>query len=222
MSDPRTENARAFHVAADGKVDGVELAYLPVPSAKYALVRAEFIPEAAAAGATVATCAVFDKDNVQTGENVYLAWPWQKWPALEGWGLPGNPNGQHMITNGYKPPALGPLEIFVGTAGNPPVPISDIIGGIGLPINRHVCYRFTWKERVGGGGTEKETLPEDEPKMAVGLLADKCRWWLEESIRQDEAGNKARAEAIRYSLIKLDGGLFYRLEFALKAGSPQG
>jgi hypothetical protein len=65
-------------------------------------------------------------------------------------------------------------------------------------------------------------LPESEPIMAVGKLADKCRWWLEESIRQDEAGNQARAEAIRYSLIKRNGGLFYRLENALKAGQPQG
>ena len=58
--------------------------------------------------------------------------------------------------------------------------------------------------------------------MAVGKLADKCRWWLEESIRRDEAGDAERAKAIRYSLIKLDGGLFYRLERALKAGKPTG
>jgi|WetSurMetagenome_2_1015567.scaffolds.fasta_scaffold09620_2 hypothetical protein len=62
------------------------------------------------------------------------------------------------------------------------------------------------------------TLPEQEPVMAVGLLADKCRYWLEESVRQDEAGNAERAKAIRYSLIKL----FYRLENALKAGKPTG
>jgi hypothetical protein len=65
-------------------------------------------------------------------------------------------------------------------------------------------------------------LPENEPVMAIGLLADKVRWWMEESVRQDEAGNTARAKAIRYSLIKLNVGLLYRLENALKAGKPQG
>lgn len=66
------------------------------------------------------------------------------------------------------------------------------------------------------------TLPEEEPVMAIGLLADKVRWWLEESVRQDKAGNAARAKAIRYSLIKLSGGLLYRLENALKGGKPTG
>lgn len=66
-------------------------------------------------------------------------------------------------------------------------------------------------------------LPEAEPMLPVGTLADKCRWWLEESIRQDEAGDTAYAQAIRYSLVKLDGrGLFYRLENALKAGRATG
>ena len=59
--------------------------------------------------------------------------------------------------------------------------------------------------------------------LPVGTLADKCRWWLEESIRQDEAGDTAYAQAIRYSLVKLDGrGLFYRLENAFKAGRATG
>jgi hypothetical protein len=67
------------------------------------------------------------------------------------------------------------------------------------------------------------TLPEQEPVMAVGLLAEKIRWWMEESVRQDEAGNAARAQAIRYSLIKLSGGgVLYRLENALKSGKPTG
>ena len=55
-------------------------------------------------------------------------------------------------------------------------------------------------------------MPEDEAATDAQTLAAKCRWWLEESIRQDEAGQLGVAKATRYSLIKL----FYRLENAMK------
>ncbi len=57
-------------------------------------------------------------------------------------------------------------------------------------------------------------LPEDETATDPATLAEKCRWWLEEEQRQREAGNEARANTIRLSLIKL----LYRLEDSLKEG----
>jgi len=59
-------------------------------------------------------------------------------------------------------------------------------------------------------------LPDNEPFMNVGLLADKVRWWEEERVRQLESGSRAYANAISYSLINKDNGLLYRLERALK------
>ena len=61
-----------------------------------------------------------------------------------------------------------------------------------------------------------DLLPEDETATDAATLAQKVRWWTEEYWRQYKAGNEARAVAIMSSLIKLDGGLMYRLENALK------
>lgn len=58
-------------------------------------------------------------------------------------------------------------------------------------------------------------MPEDETATDAPTLAVKCRWWLEESIRQDESGQLGLARATRYSLVKL----FYRLENALQAAT---
>ncbi len=56
-------------------------------------------------------------------------------------------------------------------------------------------------------------LPEHEMATDAPTLASKARWWLEEEQRAAQAGNEARANEIRLSLIKL----LYRLENALKA-----
>ena len=65
-------------------------------------------------------------------------------------------------------------------------------------------------------------LPAEEPLLPPATLAQKIRWWLEEYTRMVEAGDTARAEAIMYSMIALDGGLLYRLENALKSGAAVG
>ena len=162
MNDPRAENCRGFTVNAEGKVTGVYLEVQPVPGARYALLRAELIDEVAAQGNIVATCAVLDANGIQTAENVYLAWPY---PNMTDKALPGNPSNQHMITNGYTPPEVGPLALYVGDANG--APISDIIGGLGLPYNRHVCFRATWRER---GAQQPPTDPT--PGEVGGAVAD--------------------------------------------------
>lgn len=227
MDDPRDPNCRALHTDASGKVDGVKLTYLPLPG-KFVLKRVRLIDEVAAAGQTVATILVYDKNGMpMLGPKVYLAWEWDGvGTTFENRLLPGNTNypPNHVIVNGYDATVKqGPLAIYVGNDDGSIN--SDVIAGLGLPWNRHVGYEMLFQER----GTvtpppppEDLSLPEDEPVATPAVLADKVRWWMEESVRQDEAGNTARATAIRYSLIKLSGGLLYRLERALKNGLAQG
>lgn len=151
MIDPRAENCRGF-ATSNGLVTGVLLQVDAHPATPYELLKVELIDEGAAGGTTVATCVVLDRNGVQMGERVYLAWPW---PNLTEHALPGNPNGQHWIGNGYAPPNLGPLALYVGdTEGKP---ISDVVGGLGLPHDRHVSYRATWQERGSAPTTDSGT-----------------------------------------------------------------
>lgn len=145
MTDPRAENCRSYKLDAGGKVVGVNLVYQPIPSAKYELIQAKLIDEYEAGETLVATCSVLTKDGIVTAEKVWLAWAWPE--LVDGFGLPGNPNGQHIISNGYRAAdgVIGPLALYPGDAQHNP--IGDVIGGIGLPDNRHVCYLFTWRER---------------------------------------------------------------------------
>lgn len=140
--DPRTPNARAFHVDASGRVDGVELVYVERPDTAYQLVQARLIDEASAGGNTVAKFAVIDCNGVPISANVYLAWPF---PNLTQQALPGNQNQEHMIASGYNPPDVGPLAIFVGDEQGRIN--SDVIGGLGLPFKRHVSYYLAFKRR---------------------------------------------------------------------------
>ena len=101
----------------------------------------------------VATVQVIDKDGISSPVNCYLAWPWESWQFPSGFEnklLPGNPSipYQHMITNTYNPASKsGPLAIYIGDAhGNVQ---SDVIGGLGLPAGRHVCYHLIFRERTG-------------------------------------------------------------------------
>lgn len=155
MTDPRAANCQGY-VENGGVVMGVLLDYVPLPSAKYELVRVELIDEATngIGGPTVAFFEVLTKDNIRTAEKVLLAWPWPDCTS----NLPPGTQGQHMITNGYTPPNRGPLGMYpVDAAGNV---IGDKIGGLGLPHNHHVSYRATWRER---GATPPPPPPDPDP-----------------------------------------------------------
>lgn len=177
MADPRAENCKAFHVT-NGAIDGVKLEYRSNPSSLYELVRVELIGEAEAAGNTVASYQVFDKGGLLTGERVYLAWPW---PNLEQAQLSGNQNGQHMITNGYDAAAglIGPLALFVGDVNEQP--ISDVIGGLGLPNNRHVSFRLVWRER--GAVEPIDPVDPGEPSATLIAALDRLTATLREAFR---------------------------------------
>ena len=52
-TDPRAANCRGFLVDQAGKVVGIQLVHVPIPSAPYALVAAEMLDEYQAQGNTV-------------------------------------------------------------------------------------------------------------------------------------------------------------------------
>lgn len=97
---------------------------------------------------------------------------------------------------------------------------SDCVVGAGMkggtdhrgPL--HVVWQLVYE------GAPTGNLPWDEPKANVAILADKVRWWTEESYRQREAHNFRRANDIHVALIDRERGLMYRMENALKKLSP--
>lgn len=168
MADPRNANCREFHLS-NGLVDGVNLDYLPMPQGTYELKSITLIPEAQAGGQTVATVTVLDRYGVPAEAPVVLAYPWGGGADMPNQLLPGNPARpvQHMITNGYDAAHgdKGPLAIYVSVPGNVRVADSDVIGGLGLPNNRHVCYSLVYRER---GAVE----PGPDPEPGTGDLAE--------------------------------------------------
>jgi len=137
------ENCKGFRVDSSNKVIGVELGITKVENAKYELYSARLRDEYEADGKTIAACSVLDANGINRGIQVRMTWPGDSVP-FEASGLPGNDNNVHIITNGYAPPKLGPLALHVGGFN---APISDILYGLGLPMNRHVSFDVVFIEK---------------------------------------------------------------------------
>ena len=156
VTDPRAPNCRGFQYDSTGKVIGIHLVHVPIPSAPYALALAELVDEYAAQGQTVVSVVVLNKDGLQTAERSFMAWPF---PALDGEDSPvgsGNPSNQFATTSKFSSGVIGPLAFHVGDAQNYGYPLSDIIGGYGLPDGHHISGRVTFRER--------SVLPDPEPE----------------------------------------------------------
>lgn len=166
MSDPRDPNCRAYQ-CVNGRVTGVALDYLPLPATRFELKRISFLSDAESGGQTVARIRVLDKEGEDYATLVVLAYPWCGDKNMANQLPPGNSAYpvQHMITNGY--PAgrgdHGPLAIYVATPGNPREPASDVIGGLGLPDNQHVCFDLLFKER-GSPNPDPQPDPDPDPQ----------------------------------------------------------
>ena len=110
--------------------------------------------------------------------------------------------------------AYGPLyHVWVVSAGAHAdcLTLTGMRGGTNHRGPLHAVWQL---KRVTEG---LELLPEDESATDPATLAEKVRWWMEEYARSLEQGQIWRAKRILYSLIRLDDGLLYRLENALKA-----
>jgi hypothetical protein len=173
LTDPRAANCRGFQVNGEGKVIGINLVHVPVPSAMYELARAELIDEIAAQGQTVVTAVVLNADGIQVAERVMMAWPFPNLNAEDSPAGPGNPQNQFAITSKFPENVVGPLAFAVyDVAGSL---ISDVIGGYGQVLGRgHISGRLTFKQRTN---PDPDPTPDPVPdgdaltRIAVAIEA---------------------------------------------------
>jgi hypothetical protein len=146
LADPRALNCRGFKVDAAGKVVGIQLVHVPVPSAMYELALAELIDEYAAQGQTVVTVTVLNAEGVQVAERAKMAWPFPALNAADSPAGPGNPQNQFTIASKFPENVVGPLAFAVYDANG--ALISDVIGGYGQVLGRgHISGRVTFRQR---------------------------------------------------------------------------
>ena len=118
---------------------------------------------------TTPDCAVF-KTRFKPRANVQ----WTDTNGLTGYGLGtgsyiydravGGPHALWLLHNLYESDAIDKLGMLAGTNHVGPLRLTFALVAAAAAIG---------------------PLPESEPIMATPLLADKVRWWLEESVRQD-------------------------------------
>lgn len=159
--DPRAANCRGFKIVGNGKVIGVELDVVIRPDQPYELVHVglidEYSPQAAQA---IATSKVYGVDGQPEHIPVSLAWPWgdRGTAGLTNFAEPSNDKNEHPITNAFDPSSQekGPLALCIRDSQNNI--ISDVVGGLGLPLGHHVSYVVTWSRREVGSNTDMETI----------------------------------------------------------------
>jgi hypothetical protein len=163
-SDPRAANCRGFLADRAGKVIGIHLVHVAVPSAMYELALAELIDEYQAQGQTVVTVTVVNSDGIQVAERAMLAWPFPDLNGQDSPAGPGNPQNQFTITSKFPENTVGPLAFAVYDAnGNL---ISDVIGGYGQVVGRgHISGRVTFKQRAGVLPPDPEPQPNDDVSL---------------------------------------------------------
>lgn len=165
LADKRAANCRAFQYDAAGKVVGINLVHVPIPSAPYELVLAELVDEYAAQGNTVVTVAIYNADGILTAERAMMAWPFPALDAEESPAGPGNTDNRFATTSKFPSNSIGPLAFHVGDAQGKP--LSDIIGGYGLPDGHHISGRVTFRAR--GVINPVEPPDPDEPPVESDL-----------------------------------------------------
>lgn len=143
MANGLADNCQAYRKDGTGKIVGVQLGIGIVSGARYEVYSVRLRDEYEAQGQTVARCKVVDRNGIDTGIAVRMAWPGQG-PTFQASALPGNPSNEHPVVNKFWPPSQGPLAFFVGDHNKPQ---SDIVYGIGLPEGHHVSYDVIFRYR---------------------------------------------------------------------------
>lgn len=158
-------NCQGYKVDGAGKVVGVQLGIWYVPGARYEVYSASLRDEYNAGGRREAYCQAVDRNGIKVGAVVRLGFPWTGGPTFANNLPPGNADNTHPIVNGYIPPNLGPLAVYVG--GNN-APESDIVFGLGLPLNRHVSFDIIFRER--GAVVQPPIDPPISPDPGADVL----------------------------------------------------
>jgi hypothetical protein len=155
-------NCQGYRVDGNSKVIGVQLGILPVAGSRYDVYRVSLRDEYQAGGRREAYCQVLDKNGIKVGSVVRLGYPWNGGPTFANNLAPGNPDNTHPVVNPYNPgpdgKGIGPLALYVG---GPNAPESDIVYGVGLPLNRHVSFDIIFRER--GAIVQPPVDPPTEP-----------------------------------------------------------
>jgi len=94
--------------------------------------------------------------------------------------------------------------------------VIGLSGNSGLSTAPHLHFGLRVAAKYIDPELYLSLLPEDEPAEDVATLAEKARWWLEEVLRQEEAGLLGWAGVLKRSLVRL----MYRLENAAKGKEP--
>ncbi len=149
-------NTTRFATDTHGKVVGVSLQIVPAGT-RYRVKELMLLDEYMAQGKTVAFTTVLH-GTIFTSVPVTLGWPFNGDAHLPE-GVTHMTPVELVITNGYNPPNLGPLAIYVGQKGRPESPI---VGGLGLPNNRHVCYKVVFELATEA---EPEPVPPTLPPV---------------------------------------------------------
>ncbi|TXH52987.1 MAG: hypothetical protein E6Q97_14270 [Desulfurellales bacterium] len=177
-------NCQGYKVDANGKVIGVQLGILPVANSRYEVYSATLRNEYDAGGRREAYCQVLDRNGIRVGAVVRLAYPWTGGPTFAHNLAPGNPDNTHPVINGYTPPAIGPLALYVGA---PNAPESDIVYGLGLPLNRHVSFDVVFRER---GAVEPPPIdpPTDPALRELALRVERIEQSLDAFVKAWQTG----------------------------------
>ena len=122
------ENTKQFQME-NGKVVGIDLDVIEVPDSKYKVSELSLIDENEAKGKVIAYC--------DSPSQLYLCFPYRKGQTTFANEIPVGK--EVVISNGYNPPDYGWLAIKTEEG--------DIVGGLGLPYNRHVSFNIKFERQ---------------------------------------------------------------------------
>lgn len=129
------DNTKKFSANSNGLIESVKLFIEDVPNQQYIVSHLRLISEIeqGIGGKTEAICTSSDGRS-----DFYLSYPYRIGTTkFQNTLSAGNSNGIHIITNGYNHPDYGYLAIHIGRE-----PISQIVGGLGLPFKHHVSFEI--------------------------------------------------------------------------------
>ena len=146
--NPLAPNCREHKLDEHGKVVGIHLQYIPMPDTPYELVSCRMLDEYEADNRHVARVWVHEADGVAPiPMPVKMAWPFDGGLnnfTNSGIKFVGADTGyaDHVLSNAFTPPNLGPYAIWIGSEIH-----SDVLASLGLPYGRHIVIEAEFRRR---------------------------------------------------------------------------